>query len=407
MEDALRLPPAAASAGSTEAASSSTASSSHASSSFSPDVSTATVPHEKMQETIDAIDHGTDDAMSHGNVQQLTRLFKVAREIKATFKPDDHATNANWKKKSGAQHCGICIKRFRTPDQIRGTRAGTHCNECHAHGSHLAGCVIGAANAAKAKEAEETKMFGARATVNQFQIVGTSTGTDVPLSWITCMRDFCREHGVEQASRAVGLVFPRVSSTFSSTCPAPLPPFTFADTPPPSPPPPPTSAGATSRWRGGTRTAIYTSTSSSGCAATSPTKRSFSPTARTSAGWRAVGLARRSGRSNTSSPRKVRLRRRTGGEQEERILVAGAGSSQNRSALCSPVAAIAVPHLCLHPSQTGSRRPGASQSSARAPTSKTRTSAASRRRCPLEIGSSFVQSGFTGVHGGGGQHAHC
>ena len=161
---------------------------------------TATELHENMQCIIDLINFDADNPAACTRVQLLTRHMKVADEVKAKFKPDDCATNAAWEKKKGHQHCGICIKRWRIPEQIRDTRAGTHCNECHTHGSHLSGCVVGAAAAAKAKE---TKMFGDRATINQYQIVGTSTGTDVPLSWITCMREFSREHGLEQVAFCV------------------------------------------------------------------------------------------------------------------------------------------------------------------------------------------------------------
>jgi len=156
-----------------------------------------------MQCIVDLINFEGDSSATHTRMQLLTKHMKVADEIKAKFKPDDCAINAAWEKKKGHQHCGICIKRWRIPEQIRDTRAGTHCNECHTHNSHLSGCVVGAAAAAKAKDAEETKMFGERATVNQHQIVGTSTGTDVPLSWITCMREFSREHGLEQVAFCV------------------------------------------------------------------------------------------------------------------------------------------------------------------------------------------------------------
>jgi len=159
-------------------------------------VSTEAVLHGKMQALIDKInDPDAGDACV--SVTQLTKYFEAAEQIKMRFKPDHYASDAAWRKASGYQHCGLCIKRWRIPDQVRDTRAGTHCHECHTHGRHLDGCKIGSRNAAREEEAEETKMFGLRATLNQYHVVGTKTGEDVPLSWITVMIDICREHGVE------------------------------------------------------------------------------------------------------------------------------------------------------------------------------------------------------------------
>ena len=160
-------------------------------------VSTWTVLRDKMNDLINKINAEPDALDAYASQTALTAYLLSAEQLRQKFKPDGHGEDAAWQKEPGKTHCNLCIKRWRLPEQAKGFRAGTHCHECHSHEKHLSGCVEGAAATARATEAAETKMFGERAAVNQFHVVATKTGTDIPLSWITVVVDIIREHGIE------------------------------------------------------------------------------------------------------------------------------------------------------------------------------------------------------------------
>ena len=160
-------------------------------------VSTWSVLRGKTNDLIEKINAEPDALDAYASQTALTAYLLSAKQLRQKFKPDGYGEDAAWQKEPGKTHCNLCIKRWRLPEQAKGYRAGTHCHECHSHDKHLTGCVTGAAATARATQAAETKMFGERATVNQYHVVATKTGTDMPLNWISVIVDICREHGIE------------------------------------------------------------------------------------------------------------------------------------------------------------------------------------------------------------------